>query len=172
MFLEFETFVSLPLMTSIFTPELCAIFLAVTRISTHNGSSFIIYSDSRSALQALGKLYTQHDLVLKIQSFLAGLHSRRKDVSLCWVPSHVGLPGNERADRVAKRASLLPPSDTLSLPLQDLYPSVARALRESWQALIKPTVDRWSSSAQRTRHREVVFARLRIGHTWASHDTL
>ena len=116
---------------------------------------------------------------------MAELHSRRKDVSLCWVPSHVRLPGNERADRVAKRASLLPPSDTLTLPLQDLYPSVDRAIREFWQArwdtsraagnklaLIKPTVDRWSSSTQRTRHRKVILARLRIGHTWASHDTL
>ena len=113
-FPDFETFVSLPLMASIFTAELCAIFLALTRISTHTGFSFVIYSDSRSTLQALGRLYTRHTLVLKIQVLLAGLHSRRKDVSFCWVPSHVGLPGNEKADPVAKRTSLLPPSDTLS----------------------------------------------------------
>ena len=184
-FPDFELFVSLPLMASIFTAELCAIFLALTRISELDDSSFTIYSDSRSALQALEKLYTRHPLVLKIQRFLAGLHSRRKDISLCWVPSHVGLPGNERADRVAKRASLLPPSGALSLPLQDLYPSVTRALRESWQArwdtcraagnklaLIKPTIDRWSTSTHRTRHREVVLARLRIGHTRLTHGHL
>ena len=90
LFPELEMFVSLPLMASIFTSGPCAIFLALTRISTPNGSSFVIYSDSLSALQALGKLYTRHALVLKIQCFLAGLHSRRKDVCLCWVPSHVG----------------------------------------------------------------------------------
>ena len=33
----FETFVSLPLVASIFTAELCAIFLALTRIFTLNG---------------------------------------------------------------------------------------------------------------------------------------
>ena len=65
-FPNFETFVSLPLMASIFTAELCVIFLTLTRISTHNGSSFVIYSDFRSALQPLGKLYTHNVLVLKI----------------------------------------------------------------------------------------------------------
>ena len=53
--------------------------------------------------------------------------------TLIHITSHVGLPCNEQADRVAKRASLLPPPDTLSLPLKDLYPSVAR-VREFWQA--------------------------------------
>ena len=131
--------------------------------SNHNDSSFIIYSDSPSVFQALGKLYTRHALVLKIQRFLADLHFRRKDVFFRCVPSHVGLLGNEKADRVAKQASLFPSSDTFFLPLQDLYPSIARAIRESWQArwdtswaagnkvaLIKPTVDRWSSPTQLT----------------------
>ena len=45
---------------------------------------------------------------------------------------YVGLPGNEKADTVAKWASLHPTSDTVSQPLQDLYPSIVRAVRESW----------------------------------------
>ena len=62
---------------------------------------------------------------------------------------------------------------------------VPRAIRESWQArwdtsrvagnklaLIKHTVERWSSPTLRARHSEVGLTRLRIGHTWASHDTL
>ena len=97
----------------------------------------------------------------------------------------MGLPGNEKVDRVAKQASLHPLSDTLSLPLQDLYPSVTLAIRESWHArwdtsraadnkvaLIKPTVERWGSSTQWTRHREVLLARLRIGHTRFTHGYL
>ena len=82
-FPDFETFVSLQLMESIFTAELCAIFLALTRISTHNGSSLVIYSDSLIALQALGELYARYALVLKVQRFLACFHSRRKAVSFC-----------------------------------------------------------------------------------------
>ena len=86
-FSDFEMFVSLPLMATIFTAELCAIFLALTQISTHNDSSFIVHSDSSSALHALGRLYTRHALVLKIQRrFLAGLHSQRRFLLLDPIP--------------------------------------------------------------------------------------
>ena len=72
-----------------------------------------------------------------------------------------------------------------SLPVLSFYPSITRAIRESWQArwdtsrvagnklaLIKPTVERWSSSILRARHREVALARLRIGHTRLTHGHL
>ena len=58
-----------------FTVELVAILLALTRISFDVVDSFLIYSDSRSDLQALGSLYPRNFLVLKIQRFLCDLHS-------------------------------------------------------------------------------------------------
>ena len=48
----------------------------------------------------------------------------------------------------------------------------SRPLSGNKLALIKPTIDRWSSSTHRTRHREVVLARLRIGHTRLTHGHL
>ena len=39
-------------------------------------------------------------------------------------------------------------------------------------ALIKATIDRWSSSTQRTRHLELVLSRLPIGHTRVTHGPL
>ena len=82
-------FISLPVAASIFTAELCAIFLLLIRISVHDSDSFVIYSDSRSALLALGSLYTRNPLVLEIQRFLSD-HAGRKFV-FCWISSHVGL---------------------------------------------------------------------------------
>ena len=92
--------------------------------SFHISDNFVIYSDSRSALQALGCLYTRNPLVLKIQRFFCDLHARRKFVS-CWVPSHVGFSGNEKADVLAKRAIQLPPANHNALPLQDSSPLFA-----------------------------------------------
>ena len=54
-FPDFDVFTSLPGVASIFTAELYAIFLALSRISFHDSDSFVIYSDSRSAMQALGE---------------------------------------------------------------------------------------------------------------------
>ena len=59
-------FISLPVVASIFTVELYAIFLAFSCIYFHETNNFVIYSDSRSALQALRSLYTHSPLVLKI----------------------------------------------------------------------------------------------------------
>ena len=77
-FPKFDVFISLPVVSSIFTEELRAIFLAPSCISFIDSNNSISYSDSRSALQALGRLYTRNPLVLKIQRFLRDLHARRK----------------------------------------------------------------------------------------------
>ena len=73
-FLDFDVFISLPVVASIFTAELCAIFLHLSRIPFHDSDSFVLYSDSRSALQALGSFYIRNPLVLKIQRFLYDLY--------------------------------------------------------------------------------------------------
>jgi ribonuclease HI len=97
---------SFPRIVSIFTAELCAIILALFRITNHPGSAFTIYSDSRSALQALEVFYTPNPLVMLVQQFLYITHVRKKAVSFCWVPAHVGIPGNDLADHAAKAACL------------------------------------------------------------------
>ena len=103
---------SLPGVASIFTVELCVIFLALSRISFHDSNNFVIYSDSRSALQALWSLYTRSPLVLKIQRFLFDLHAFEN------LYSAVVLSGNEKADVLHKRAIQLPPANHNALPLR------------------------------------------------------
>ena len=112
-FPDFDLFISLPVGASIFTEELCAVFLSLSLISFHDSDSFVIYSDSRSALQYLGSLYTHNSIVLKIQRFLCDLLACRKFVSLCWISFH------EKADVLAKRAIQLPLANHNALPLQD-----------------------------------------------------
>ena len=74
---------------------------------------------------------TRNLSVLKIQRFLCNLHARRKFVSICWIPSHVGLSGNV----LAKKAIQLPPANHNASLLQNYVPSIRRSIRASWQSL-------------------------------------
>ena len=81
-------------------------------------SRFLIFTDSMSCLQALDHLKIDHPIIEEIISKLTSLKASGFDIHLCWLPGHVGIRGNERADRAAKTARrtdmqpcLIPPSD-------------------------------------------------------------
>ena len=63
--------------------------------------------DSLSALQAVKNncKSSREDVVKKIVVVCHQLFIRGTDIVLQWVPSHVGVPGNESADRAAKQAA-------------------------------------------------------------------
>jgi len=45
----------------------------------------------------------REDLMLEIQQSLFRLQRLRTDVRFCWVPAHVGIKGNEGADKIAPK---------------------------------------------------------------------
>ena len=75
------------------------------------------YSDSQASLAALNKLTIKSDTVEKCLNTLNNLGNKNK-VHLRWVKAHVGIPGNEIADFLAKRGSSLGegPSNELLTP--------------------------------------------------------
>ncbi|XP_066973192.1 uncharacterized protein [Macrobrachium rosenbergii] len=119
---------------SIFTAEINAILKALKEILIHNGNNFIIYSDSKSVLQALESFNPLNPLILEVLEWLFLLKRREKEVKFCWVPSHVGVDGNVKADQLAKSAVNSPEPTRCLLPYRDVYPVVGQTIKKRWQS--------------------------------------
>lgn len=160
---------------SIFSAEIMAIYLALKNLVNYHGYRFIIYTDSLSALLSLSHNFQNHPLIPYLLNQLDRLADRGYSLLFCWVPSHVGIEGNERADRAARSATKF-----LSFPLP--YPDIKNhakiLVREKWQNIwdqlphnklhsLKPIISNWPSSS--SRKHDVIVTRLRIGHTRFTH---
>ena len=119
----------LPGQASIYTAELRAIQLALDLVNNSNKDKYVICVDSLSCLQAIEHQHIDHPLVLDVLEKYSALVN--KTVLFCWVPSHVGIRGNELADAAAK-AALNERLTIMTLPYSDFKPLVKRFIRGKW----------------------------------------
>ena len=117
---------ALPMESSIFTAEICAIDLALNIISKSKGKKFLIFSDSLSVLTSLCYKKFENPLIIKLLSRL-DLMSNHKEIVMCWIPSHIGVRGNERAESAAKATLDLKP-DNIRILCTDLKPKINKLL--------------------------------------------
>ncbi|XP_011869533.1 PREDICTED: uncharacterized protein LOC105562949, partial [Vollenhovia emeryi] len=124
----------IPREASIFTAEAWAIMTAFD-IARERGGRFgriTIFSDSKSVLEAVCSFnpFPANFIISKIREQVYLFKSSGIAVNLIWVPAHRGIPGNEMADALAKRATvtggevspgcLLPYTDFLAESRSDL----------------------------------------------------
>ena len=118
--------------SSIFTAEAKAVDLALDFISTCDANNkFIIFSDSLSVLKAMNHTSSKNP---QIQKFLEKCHEllAYKETVLCWIPSHIGIQGNETVDKQAKTSLLLEPT-SFKIPFSNFKPSINKYILEEWQ---------------------------------------
>ncbi|XP_055939426.1 uncharacterized protein LOC129969045 [Argiope bruennichi] len=161
--------------TSVFTSEVTAIYRAIQYIAKNKFRKVIIYSDSWSALQALIEKTHNHAYISDIRILLKELCQNGFEILFCWIPSHVGIQGNEIVDIAAKSAN---ESYKQAIPYADVRSSVRKWLFQNWQNqwnletknklhTVKPFIDLWCSSLN--RRCDVILTRLRIGHSRITH---
>jgi hypothetical protein len=64
---------------------------------------------------------------------LKGIRNTRKQMIIKWIPAHVGLEGNERADILAKDGARNGTPIYYSLQLKDAYRILEETQREEWK---------------------------------------
>jgi ribonuclease HI len=169
----------LPDNASIFSAEAKAILLALSFIDAYNSTQFVIFSDSLSCLQAIHSAKWSSPLIRDILERCHFLSLYGKEVHFCWVPSHVGIPGNERADAAAKAALQLEISEC-TIPHSDYKQMVNSYFTNIWQMRwndivfnklqpIKGSIGETKFRGISKRRDEMVLHRARIGHTHLTH---
>ena len=90
--------------------ELMAIQQALTFSLENEQGPVVIHTDSLSATQALKKTkYNENIHLLTSVLALAQQHQiQGRSITINWIPSHCGIPGNDKADELAKSALISP----------------------------------------------------------------
>jgi ribonuclease HI len=171
--------------SSVYTAELIAIKIALEYLVEIKQENSVIFSDSLSVLQTFkhGSPGSNPPLTDEIRYLVRLLNNANADnVSFAWVPSHVGVSGNEAADCEAKLASQnhsieLHNSATIS----DAHCKIERYITGEWQTAwssnptgnyyraIQPNVSGLIKYSNTTRMKEVMITRLRLGHCCLNH---
>jgi hypothetical protein len=165
---------------SIFTAELYALILALDHIAITDHRAACVYSDSLSVLKVLNSLDNKlHPLIFIVRKKVFELKKNGFNVTFCWIPSHVGIVGNEIVDRAAQIRRDDIDRDCI-VPWTDLRVIISNHINKRWQQdwsstpnnklfQIKPRIQVWSLPSNLSRREEVVLTRLRIGHSILTH---
>lgn len=163
---------------SIFSAEAYAILEAIKHIHSTLADESVIFTDSLSVLQAINnRNQIRSPIIRLIQNELTYTN---KHITLCWIPSHVGITGNEFADKAARDSNLCPINNSYKIPPKDITNYFKLTITQTWQSDwtnmrdnklrdIKPTIHPWTTSVRRSRREETALCRIRIGHTALTH---
>lgn len=87
--------------------ELYGIFSALKYVRSENLSRAVVISDARFPLRDLSDRLSNsspHPLMLNMVRLYLELRESGKLIEFLWVPAHMDISGNERADRLARDA--------------------------------------------------------------------
>ena len=92
---------------SVYTTEMAAITNALTWLCSKNytNQNLVILTDSYSSLQSIkSNSSSRPDLLQTIQVLADFLRKKGNKLIIEYIPAHIGIPGNEICDKLAKKA--------------------------------------------------------------------
>jgi hypothetical protein len=103
----------LPGHCGIFTAEMCAFHFACNLFESKPMGAYIILTESLASIEGLrlsGISYRTYDIPFRTRRSLRYLGELGYNITLMWIPSHVGVQGNKQADVLENDGSI---SETL-----------------------------------------------------------
>ena len=95
---------------------------------------FIVFTDSNSSVEILSKWEKSDDpYVRDIAEAALELERRGKQIHIQWIPSHIGIAGNEAADKAADEAAKNPTIVNLPLRVSDYKVWFEANLKREWE---------------------------------------
>ena len=106
-----------------------------------------IFIDSQAAIKRLqlNSLTGGQELVFKITQSCSYLASKNISINFYWVPSHLGIYGNEIADKLAKRG-------LFRRKIQSSYTSLAYIGRAAREKILGQWKNNWQQSKNKGKH--------------------
>ena len=138
--------------------------------------SCVIFSDSLSSIQSLDSGTETSAIHQEIRYCIYQLWCQGVPVTISWIPSHVGVQGNEVVDKLAKKALS---HDSIDYPIlkdiSELNKTLENNLIKQWQALweantkgrfyykIQPSVSNVVKFSDPNKTKQTAITRLRFG---------
>ena len=110
--------------------------------------------------------------------------SKTKEIELCWIPSHIGIKGNDQADSAAKTAWKMPRDKSFKISYIDLKIEIKKNFtRNKWQLrwnntphnklqTIKAKIREWNKGYRKSSREEIILSHLYIRHIDITHSYL
>lgn len=144
----------------------------------------MINCDSKGALKTINSFTPKHAIVNSIRDLIIENQKNGNDIRFIWIPSYIGIQGNEEVDLSAKEAIQTGEEHTDVLyksEMEHFVRKIAESLeqidwdiREGCNKLYetKPIFHTRKAQSPISRRLSVIVHRLKIGHTRLTHEYL
>lgn len=168
---------------SVFYCEAFAVYQALIKIRKSNELKFVVFTDSLSLIQCFMSIQNNKEPIIhKIFKLHQDIKTDNKVVIFIWIPSHVGIEGNEMADSAAKEARFLSTSGIFPVSHTDLKKELHKKNTDLWNTVWTRSPPQKLAAIRQNIHdkpfyptnrkEQVTITRLRIGHSQLSHTHL